>query len=177
ASLALRQRFEGSELFRVVATAPTIAALEPLFQRGAIDQAVVFEHDFAARLGRDEPAPLLVITNTADPNTGGTMQAYAAAGVQAYERELGERGGGLQIDVETRMRFNPTLESVNLFVPGLIALVLTLVSAMMTAISLAREKERGSLEALLVSPLRPWQIIVGKVIPYLVLGFANVLTV
>lgn len=177
ASLALRQRFAGGELFRVVATAPTIAALEPLFQRGAIDQAVVFEHDFAARLGRGEPAPLLVITNTADPNTGGTMQAYAAAVVQDYERELGARGGGVQIDVETRMRFNPTLESVNLFVPGLIALVLTLVSAMMTAISLAREKERGSLEALLVSPLRPWQIIVGKVIPYLVLGFANVLTV
>lgn len=74
------------------------------------------------------------------------------------------------------MRFNPTLESVNLFVPGLIALVLTLVSALMTAISLSREKERGTLEILLVSPLRPWQIIVGKVMPYLVLAFANVLT-
>jgi len=75
------------------------------------------------------------------------------------------------------MRFNPTLESVNLFVPGLIALVLTLVSALMTAISLSREKERGTLEVLLVSPLKPWEIIAGKVLPYLVLGFANVLTV
>src|SRR5437868_13723714 len=74
------------------------------------------------------------------------------------------------------MRFNPTLESVNLFVPGLIALVLTLVSALMTAISLSREKERGTLEVLLVSPLRPWHIIIGKVLPYLVLAFANVLT-
>ena len=70
----------------------------------------------------------------------------------------------------------PTLESANLFVPGLIALVLTLVSALMTAISLSREKERGTLEVLLVSPLRPWQIIVGKVLPYLGLAFANVLT-
>ncbi|MEX2178348.1 MAG: ABC transporter permease, partial [Gemmatimonadaceae bacterium] len=83
---------------------------------------------------------------------------------------------GVRIVTETRMRFNPTLESVNLFVPGLIALVLTLVSAMMTAISLSREKERGTLEVLLVSPLRPWQIIVGKVLPYLVLAFANVVT-
>jgi ABC-2 type transport system permease protein len=74
------------------------------------------------------------------------------------------------------MRFNPTMESVNLFIPGLIALVLTLVSALMTAISLSREKERGTLEILLVSPLRPWQIIVGKVLPYLALAFANVLT-
>jgi ABC-2 type transport system permease protein len=74
------------------------------------------------------------------------------------------------------MRFNPTLESVNLFVPGLIALVLTLVSALMTAISLSREKERGTLEILLVSPLRPRQIIVGKVLPYLLLALANVVT-
>jgi ABC-2 type transport system permease protein len=75
------------------------------------------------------------------------------------------------------MRFNPTLESVNLFIPGLIAVVLTVVSALMSAISLSREKERGTLEVLLVSPLRPWQIIVGKVLPYLILGFANVASV
>jgi ABC-2 type transport system permease protein len=74
------------------------------------------------------------------------------------------------------MRFNPTLESTNLFVPGLIALVLTLVAAIMTAISLSREKERGTLEVLLVSPLKPWQIIAGKVLPYLLLAFANVVT-
>jgi ABC-2 type transport system permease protein len=82
----------------------------------------------------------------------------------------------VRIATETRMRFNPTLESVNLFVPGLIALVLVLVSALMTAISLSREKERGTMEVLLVSPLRPQQIIIGKVLPYLVLAFANVLT-
>jgi ABC-2 type transport system permease protein len=75
------------------------------------------------------------------------------------------------------MRFNPTLESVNLFVPGLIALILTLVTSLMTALSLSREKERGTFEVLLVSPLRPWQIIVGKVVPYLGLAMANVVTV
>ena len=67
-----------------------------------------------------------------------------------------------------RMRFNPTRESSNLFVPGLMAFVLTIISSLMTAISLTREKETGTMEALLVSPLRPWQIIVGKVAPYLV---------
>jgi ABC-2 type transport system permease protein len=75
------------------------------------------------------------------------------------------------------MRFNPTLESVNLFVPGLIALILTMVTTLMTAISLSREKERGTYELLLVSPLHPWQIIVGKVLPYLGLAMANVGTV
>jgi ABC-2 type transport system permease protein len=75
------------------------------------------------------------------------------------------------------MRFNPTRESANLFVPGLMAMVLTITSALMTALSLTREKESGTMEALLVSPLRPWQIVVGKVAPYLVIGFAGVLLV
>ena len=75
------------------------------------------------------------------------------------------------------MRFDPTAESSNLFVPGLMAFVLTIISALMTAISLTREKETGTMEALLVSPLRPWQIIVGKVLPYLGIGFVSVLLV
>ena len=69
----------------------------------------------------------------------------------------------IRIVPQVRMRFNPTRESSNLFVPGLMAFVLTIISSLMTAISLTREKETGTLEALLVSPLRPWQIIVGKV--------------
>jgi ABC-type multidrug transport system permease subunit len=107
------------------------------------------------------------------------MQAYVLSALGDFERERGvapagpaARARAVHIDLSTRMRFNPTLASANLFVPGLMALVLTLVSALMTAISLSREKERGTLEILLVSPLRPWQIIVGKVIPYLGLGLA-----
>ena len=75
------------------------------------------------------------------------------------------------------MRYNPTLESAHLFVPGLLAFVLTIVSALMTAISIAREKETGTMEMLLVSPIRPKAIVVGKVIPYIVLGFVSVLLV
>lgn len=108
------------------------------------------------------------------------MQVYSRAVISGWQAELAAANPaaahGVQVTAESRMRFNPTLESVNLFVPGLIALVLTLVSAMMTAISLSREKERGTLEILLVSPLRPVQIIVGKVAPYLLLAFANVVT-
>lgn len=177
ATLALRARLAAGSRFRIVAVAPTMAAVEPLFRQGKADIAVAFESDFAARLESNEPARLLLAVDASDPNTGTTMQAYARAVIMAYEAELGEkRGQPVRIIPETRMRFNPTLESVNLFLPGLIALVLTLVSALMTAISLSREKERGTLEILLVSPLRPWQIIVGKVVPYLGLAFANALT-
>lgn len=176
ATLALRARFAATRRFEVVGTLPGARAVEPLFRRGIADLAVVFEPDFGARIARGEAPTLQLLLDAADPNTGTTMQAYARGVIAAQEADWGSGRGTLRIVSETRMRFNPTLESVNLFVPGLIALVLTLVSALMTAISLSREKERGTFEVLLVSPLRPWQIIVGKVLPFLGLAFANVIT-
>ena len=175
ATLALRGRFAGNGRFRVVGVTPTVAGVEARFRRGEADIAVVLDPGFADRLADGSPARVLVIGDASDPNTGRTMQAYSRAVIAGYQAELAGRSG-VRIETRTRMRFNPGLESVNLFVPGLIALVLTLVTALMTAISLSQEKERGTLEVLLVSPLRPWQIIVGKVLPYLVLAFANVVT-
>ncbi|HET6679659.1 MAG TPA: ABC transporter permease [Gemmatimonadaceae bacterium] len=173
---ALRGRFVGNGRFEVVGTVATTRAVEPLFRRAAADVAVAFEPGFAARLAEGNPARLHVISDASDPNTGSRMQAYATAVINGYEAEIGAGRDGARIVMQSRMQFNPELKSVNLFVPGLIALVLTLVSALMTAISLSREKERGTLEVLLVSPLRPWQIIIGKVLPYLILAFANVST-
>lgn len=177
ATLELRNRFGGSELFRVVRVVPDTDALGALFRRGEISQAIVFQPGFAGALERGEGARVQVITDATDPNTGSTMQAYASALVARYEAELRTARAGVRIVPQIRMRFNPTLESVNLFVPGLIALVLTVIAALMTAISLSREKERGTLEVLLVSPLRPWQIVIGKVLPYMALGLLNVVTV
>jgi ABC-2 type transport system permease protein len=176
-TMEIRDRFTASDLFEIVAVIPTAGDLEGWFRRGAAEEAVVFPPGFGSSTGKVGGASILVITDATDPNTGSTMQAYASAVIQGYEREKGLAGGGVTILPQARMRFNPTLESVNLFIPGLIALVMTLISALMSAISLSREKERGTLEVLLVSPLRPWQIIVGKVGPYLLLGFANVLSV
>src|SRR5919106_5536430 len=122
-------------------------------------------------------AGLLIIADATEPNTGSIVSSYAAAVVQAYEQETPPASGTIRIVPQTRMRFNPTRESSNLFVPGLVAFVLTIISAMMTAISLTREKETGTMESLLVSPLKPWQIIVGKVAPYLVIGFVSVVTI
>ena len=172
ATLALRARFGATRQFDIVGVLATTRAVEPMFRRGAADLAVVFDQDFGARVARGEPAPLQLLLDASDPNTGMTVQSYARGVIAAQEADWTRARGGIRIVSETRMRFNPTLESVNLFVPGLIALVLTLVSALMTAISLSREKERGTFEVLLVSPLRPWQIIIGKVLPYLGLAFA-----
>src|SRR6266550_2182134 len=184
-TLALRDRFAAAGVFRIVAVVPRAEDLDPLFQSGAAQQAIVFGHDFAADLGRGEPAQLLVITDATEPNTGSLLQAYAEAVIQGYEHETnlaGPKGPALPsraiaIVPQIRLRFNPTRASSNLFVPGLMAFVLTIISSLMTAISLTREKETGTMEALLVSPLRPWEIIVGKVTPYLAIGFASVLLV
>ena len=189
ASRSLQARFRGTDLFEVVTVIGSVTQLPGLFERGVVDQALVFPPDFEGSLRRGD-ATLQVITDATDPNTGSTMQAYASRVITAWQ--TAERGAGwaggigaggagasapLRIESRVRMRFNPTLESVNLFVPGLIAILLTIVSALMSAISLSREKERGTLEVLLVSPLRPWQIIVGKLLPYLTLGFLNMASV
>ena len=176
ATLELQSRFLSTQRFRIVATSRSADAVEPLFRRAKADVALVFDPDFASHLRGTDPARLLIAIDASDPNTGTTYLSYTRAVVQAYQAELTAGSPQVRIETQTRMRFNPTLESVNLFVPGLIALVLVLVSALMTAISLSREKERGTMEVLLVSPLRPQQIIVGKVLPYLALAFANVLT-
>ena len=176
ATLELQSRFLSTMRFRIVATGQSTDIIEPLFIRDKADVALEFDPDFASHLRGTEPARLLIAIDASDPNTGTTYLNYTRAVIQAYQAELSAGSNQVRIVTETRMRFNPTLESVNLFVPGLIALVLVLVSALMTAISLSREKERGTMEVLLVSPLRPQQIIVGKVLPYLVLAFANVLT-
>jgi ABC-2 type transport system permease protein len=188
-TLALRNRFIGAGVFRIVAVVPRIDDLDSLFQTGAAQQAIVFEQDFASDLGRGEPAQLLVITDATEPNTGSLLQAYAEAVVNQWAGETGRAAGetgragsfgparSISIVPQVRMRFNPTRASSNLFVPGLMAFVLTIISALMTAISLTREKETGTMEALLVSPLRPWEIIAGKVMPYLAIGFASLILV
>jgi len=177
ATLALRNRLGATDRFRTVDVLPDASRLETLFRRNEADVGVELAPRFGARLARGEPAEIQLIADASDPNGGTTMAAYVNAVIDDFTAQMGGSRGAVHIALDTRMRFNPTLASVNLFVPGLIALVITLVSALMTAISLSREKERGTLESLLVSPLRPWQIIVGKVLPYLALGLTIVLLV
>lgn len=177
ASRALVEQFNASPRFRLMGVYASTAPLEVGFREGTFRQAIVLPGDLDRALVGRAPVPVELVTDAADPNTGSIMQAYASAILQRWHGAQVQRAGGVRLDVAARMRFNPTLASVNLFVPGLIALVLTIVSAMMTSISITREKETGTMEMLLVSPLHPWAIVVGKVVPYVVLGFANVLLV
>lgn len=188
ATLAIRNRLDATELFSTITVVRNTSELERLFQKTAIHEAIVFQPKFGENLSRGLPARVSVITDATDPNSGSAMQSYAMMIIQEYERELrlqraaqspnaGLYKAGVNIVPEFRMKFNPTQESSNLFVPGVMAFVLTIISCLMTTISLTREKETGTMEALLVSPLRPWQIIVGKVAPYLLIGLISLIAV
>jgi ABC-2 type transport system permease protein len=177
ATLELRDRLAASDRFRIVAVASSTRELDSRFRTGSVRQALVLPREVERRLGRGDSLPVQLLTDGSDPNTGGIMQGYATAVVQRWYADASSPDGGLRIVPASRLRYNPTLESSHLFVPGLVAFVLTIMSAMMTALSITREKETGTMEMLLVSPIRPAAIVAGKVTPYIGLGFVSVLLV
>jgi ABC-2 type transport system permease protein len=153
--------------------------IEEVLKQGTIKEVVVFESGFASKLQREGKAHVQLILDASEPNTASMIRAYTEGIINSYSFEMMSREGKipLQIKVQSKMLYNPELKSVYMFVPGIITFILMLISVMMTSVSIAREKETGTLEALLVSPLKPAQIVVGKVIPYVILSFINLLTI
>jgi len=152
--------------------------IERIFREGEIKEVVVFSPDFGNRLIKEGKADLQLITDASDPNVARLVAAYTRGIVNDFVRQ---EFPGLQmphsLHMDARMFFNENLKSVYMFVPGIMAMILMLISAMMTSISITREKEMGTMEVLLASPLRPAQIIAGKVMPYLLLSIINGLTI
>jgi len=153
--------------------------IDEVFKKGSIKEIIVFEPDFERKLKRDGVANVQVITDASEPNIAGLVQQYTRAIIGSWQPDqlLLSATASVRITPFVRMLFNPELKSVYYFVPGLIAVILMIVSAIMTSVSITREKETGTMEVLLVSPLKPHHIIIGKVVPYLVLSVINVFTV
>ncbi|TNJ38227.1 ABC transporter permease [Chlorobaculum thiosulfatiphilum] len=175
---ALSDKLFSSGTFRYAGSLASEKEIPAAFASGKMNEVVVFEPGFAGRLQKDGVAHMQIVTDGSDPNVSRTVTGYTESVVRDYLSE--QRDGSVQfagVEVVPVMMFNPSLKSVYLFVPGLMAMLLMLVSALMTSISITREKESGTMELLLVSSLRPAQIIVGKVVPYLLLSFINVVTV
>lgn len=175
----LIQKLSVSKAFELNAYLENYDQVEQVFKQGEIKEVVVFEPDFGNKLVKEGKADVQVITDATDPNLANIVQSYTGAIIRDYVQELNDNGGTVQAGIQpsVQMMYNPELKSVNLFVPGLIAVILMLISALMTSISITREKEMGNMEILLVSPLKPYYIIIGKVIPYLLLSVVNVITI
>ena len=152
--------------------------IESEFRDGKIKEVIVFENNFARNLEKNLDAQVQIITDASDPNIANIALNYTIGIIRDYQLEkFGEISLPIDINVETKMLYNPELKGVFMFVPGTITILLLLISAMMTSISIAREKELGTMEILLVSPLKPIQIVVGKVVPYVFLAFINAITI
>ena len=152
--------------------------IEDVFKRGNVREVIIFEPDFAKNLSKNKQANIQILTDASDANTANLILSYTRAIIQDYSASLNKLpANSIQIIPQTRMLYNEELKGVYMFVPGTMALILLLVSAMMTSISIAREKEMGTMEVMLVSPLKPLQIILGKVTPYFVLSFVNAVTI
>lgn len=167
------ERLAASSYFDLQPALSGLDAIEGAFRADGVKLVVVFGPEYGRSPLGSEPWPVQIIADGTDPNTASTLINYAQAMLMQPEAAPNGQSPPMQIDVQTHMRYNPQLKGVYLFVPGLITIILMLVSAMMTSISITREKEMGTMEVLLASPMRPWQIILGKVTPYIVLSLVN----
>lgn len=171
---ALINKISASKYFSIHQNIQKESDFESVFQKGHVKAILNFEKDFGKNLLKEHKATIQIITDATEPNTASTITNYISAIILQYQKELNKGTTfAYQITPETRMVYNPELKSVYMFVPGVMTIILMLVSAMMTSISITREKELGTMEVLLVSPLKPIQVIVGKVFPYIFLSIIN----
>ncbi len=152
--------------------------IEGIFREGNVREVIVFEQNFGEKLIREGKASVQIIADASDPNVGKLLSGYTTGIINDYvNKDMKPVILPMQVTTEVRMFYNENLKSVYMFVPGIMAMILMLISAMMTSISITREKELGTMEILLVSPLRPSQIILGKVAPYLFLSIINAILI
>lgn len=152
--------------------------IESVFKTGEIGLVVVFNENFYENMVRTGDAKVQLITDGTDPNTAITLTNYATNIIRAYQQELANSNYvPFQIVPEAKLLYNPQMKSAYNFVPGVMGMILMLICAMMTSISIAREKEKGTMEVLLVSPMKPLVIILAKAVPYLALSLVNLTTI
>ncbi|HNW73329.1 MAG TPA: ABC transporter permease [Bacteroidales bacterium] len=153
--------------------------IDPALRGNKIKAVIIFEKDFSAKLISEGKATVNIITDGSEPNMATMATNYISAIVADFNSELagGGKAAALRVQPEVRMFYNPSLKSQHMFVPGVITLIMILICALMTSITITREKEFGTMEALLVSPLKPIQIILGKIVPYFILSLVDVIII
>jgi ABC-2 type transport system permease protein len=181
ASRELISRFEGSENFEVVDSLTSLHAVDAYLDEGKAWMALAIPIGYGERIRGGQPAVIQLVADGTDANSTNVALGYARALVIAYARELSASSGGqvvpALISVDVRVWFNPGLESRDFMIPGILALLLLVVTTNLSSMAIVREKELGTLEQLNVTPLARSELIIGKLVPYAVLGMVDVLLV
>lgn len=171
-------KIESSQYFNMDRTITSNDQIEKSFKTGKIKLAVVFQPNFQNELSHSSKAQLQIIADATDPNQATTLTNYLSSIVKDYQNELNQQNKlPYTINTEMRMLYNPQLKGAYTSVPGVMGMILLLISAMMTSIAIVREKELGTMEILLVSPMQPWLVVISKVIPYFIISLINVATI
>jgi len=190
----IARRFESSGYFRVVRWVEDSKVLRTLIDQGEVKVAIQFDPGFARDLARGRTAVIQVIVDGTDSNTASVVLDYANRLIAQVNRErlqplLAARAvargevvpitpGALPgVELRSRAWFNPDLRSRNYYIPGVIAILIMLTLMMMTAMAIVREREIGTMEQLLVSPIRPAELILGKTLPFALIGFFDVVLI
>jgi ABC-2 type transport system permease protein len=174
------RRFTASGHFVEVTSAATARELTVAIERGDARVGLVVPQGFGNDVLRRSPAAAQLVLDGADANSAAILLAYATQIGAAYSADIlpvplpaGGSGGPGRIVPEPRIWFNPDLLSAHFMVPGVVGLVLMLITMMLTALSIVKEKEAGTMEQLMVSPIRPYELVLGKLIPFVVIGFVD----
>lgn len=183
----ITERFAANKYFTYMGEVQTEADAETLFRKGDIDLVVVFGSEFANRILHSQDATIQILSDGSEPNQGSVRVAYAQQVIASFQKELlqqnfsrprvGEEAGSFNIKVNSRMLFNPQQRSEVNFVPGVVGLIMLLICCMMTSIAIVREREMGTMEILLASPLPAIYIVLAKLVPYIVISLFNLATI
>ncbi len=175
-SRAFLDAFASSGYFRIVRVLPAAAAAAPLFDRGSVRMVLVVPPGFERDLTRGGGAQVQALVDGADANTATIVLAYANATVQTWSQRVLLSGQRVQMPIvaESRVWYNEELVSRNMIVPGLVAVIMMIIGGMLTSLTIAREWERGTMEQLASTPVSRLEVVLGKLLPYLVIGLADV---
>jgi ABC-2 type transport system permease protein len=180
-SRELVRQFTGSRFFEIRAMVGDYAAIERAIDRSRVLMGVVIPIDYARKLAAAEEAPVQILLDGSDSNTASIALGYAESLVRNYSltlrtAALNRRGGehlAAPVDARLRVWYNSSLESKNYVVPGLIAVILQIIAALLTSLTIAREWEMGTMEQILSTPLRPAEMVLGKMFAYFLVGLAD----
>jgi len=183
ASRELIARFEGSSHFSIIDTVTTVSEIDPFLELGDAWLALSIPPGYEEEIRSGRPVKVQVVADGSDSNSTTVALGYATSLLGGYAQEITAAGeaappgapGG--IDARIRVWYNPQLESRYFMIPGVLALILLVVTTNLAAMAIVREKELGTLEQLNVTPIRRWELIVGKLMPYGLIGMIDVLLV
>ena len=178
-TLRLSDKICSSDFFKLTEILQNYNDIDRVLKSGKAKAVIVFGENFGSELVSKRKSTVSIIADGTEPNTATLITNYATAIISDFSMESNNasNASNLLVQAEVRMFYNPELKSHFMFVPGVITLILILICALMTSITITREKEFGTMEVLLVSPLKPSHIILGKVTPYFLLSFVNVILI